>query len=117
VAKTTTTDKSLPQQVSELWDLIVGYAKQETVNPLKRLRRFVQYGMIGSVLLAVGFVLLSLALLRALQVETFPHWTGHWSWVPYAITLAGSALVASALAFMITVDRRRAARRHNGKGA
>jgi hypothetical protein len=116
VAKTTTTEKTLPQLITDLRELVVGYAKQETFDPLKRLQRFVGWGVAGSGLLAVGFILLAVALLRALQVETYPHWTGNWSWVPYLLTFFGSVAVAILLGLMITVDRRRAARR-KGKGA
>ena len=102
---------NLRELLDQLWNLTAAYFKQETLAPLKVLRRFVQFGVMGSGLLAVGFILLSVALLRALQVETYPHWTGDWSWVPYVLTLAGSLLVALLLGLMINVDRRRAARR------
>jgi hypothetical protein len=117
VAKANASDKSLPTLVSELWDMVVAYAKQETVDPLKSLKTFIQWGLLGSVLLAVGFGLLALGGLRALQAETRPHWTGNWSWVPYALTLAVSIVVAGLLGWRINADRRRAKRHAKAKGA
>lgn len=111
MSSTSESDKSLPALVSELWDLVVAYAKQETVDPLKRLGRFAKYGLAGSLLLGAGFVLLALAGLRALQGETGSHWTGNWSWAPYLITTAGAILVAIVLGLRITADRRQASRR------
>lgn len=86
-------DRSLPTVVTELWELVKTYAKQETVSPLKGIVRSVAFGVGGSVVLSVGLVLLALALLRALQSETGTTFTGSWSWAPYLITLAGVAVV------------------------
>ena len=73
----------------------------------------------GSLLLGIGFLLLAMAGLRALQEETLPHWSGNWSWVPYLLTMAGAVAVAVLLGLRITSDRRRAGRRRDsaGKGA
>ena len=87
-------DKSMPQVLQELWDLVVNYFKQETIEPVKGLGRFLAFGLAGSVLLGVGLVLLALAGLRALQTETGDTFADDWSWVPYLIVLAGAALVA-----------------------
>lgn len=78
----------------ELVDLIVDYAKQETLGPIKGLGRFVLFGTVGSALLAVGLIVLLLGGLRALQEETGTTFGGHLSWVPYVITAAGAVLVA-----------------------
>ena len=47
-------DKSLGGHLGELATLVVAYAKQETVDPLKRLVRFVVWGVAGALLVAVG---------------------------------------------------------------
>ena len=86
-------DKSLPTLASELWDLVRAYAKQETVEPMKGIGRFVAFGVAGSVLLGLGTVLLALAGLRALQTETNGTFDGNWSWAPYLIVLVVCALV------------------------
>ena len=62
--------KSIPQVATELWELTVAYAKQETVDPLKGLGRYLGYGLSGSLVFGFGSVLLLLSFLRALQTET-----------------------------------------------
>ena len=47
-----------PQQtIRELKDLVVAYAKQETIDPIKGLGRFVGFGVGGAVLLGTGVLL------------------------------------------------------------
>ena len=91
--------KGVGAQVGDLKDLVVGYAKQETVDPLKTLGRYLGFGLAGSVAIGGGLVLLLLALLRGLQELTVfndPSPTGDsmWSWAPYAITAAVGLLIA-----------------------
>ena len=105
-----TRNPPLPQLVTELWELIVAYFKQETVVPLKQLGRYVAFGLLGALLLGFGAVFLGLAGLRALQTETDTTFTGNWSWAPYVIMVA--ALLAGAF---ITWQTRGAVRRRKGK--
>lgn len=86
-------DKSLPTLAAELWDLVRAYAKQETVEPMKGLGRFVAFGVAGSVLLGMGTLLLALAGLRALQTETDGALDNHLSFVPYLIVLVVCTIV------------------------
>lgn len=81
----------LPALGAELWDLSLRYLKQETIDPIKALGRFVIFGVAGSLLFGVGFVLLGLALLRALQtqVRTFQ---GNLTWLPYVIVAFGAGI-------------------------
>lgn len=88
VAARTAGSKSLTETLRELWQLLQDYAKQETVDPLKRLGRFVGFGVPAALCAAVGAVLLLLAVLRVLQRETYPHLAGNLSWIPYLVTLA-----------------------------
>lgn len=86
-------------QVTELKDLVVGYAKQETVDPLKTLGRYVGFGLAGSVTLALGVFFGLLALLRGLQqIEVFNDTAeldgGRFSWAPYAITAVVGLVIA-----------------------
>jgi hypothetical protein len=86
-------------QVGELKTLVIGYAKQETVDPLKTLGRYLGFGIAGSVLVGSGIVLLLLALLRGLQevpALNDPSLTGdsRWSWTPYAITALVGLVIA-----------------------
>ena len=108
---TTGKDKAVPALLAELWQLVRDYLKQETLEPLKGLGRFLAKGLVGSVLLGLGLVLLLLAALRALQTETGTAFDGNWSFVPYLITLVGAAAVAGLAARAIGSHKRRAARK------
>jgi hypothetical protein len=88
--------KSLPTLVGELRELVVSYARQQTVDPLKGLARFVIFGVLGSVMLATGLVLLVLGGLRALQTETGSTFDEDWSWAPYGLALLGCVAVVGA---------------------
>jgi asparagine N-glycosylation enzyme membrane subunit Stt3 len=103
-------DASLPTIVSDLWELIRTYVKQETVGPLKGIARSVALGVGGSVVLSVGLVLLALAGLRALQTETGTTFDGSLSWAPYLLTLIGVVVVIG-LALAATRKRSTSARR------
>ncbi len=100
-------EKSLPTLASELFDLVRAYAKQETIEPIKGLGRFAAFGIVGSVLLGLGTVLVALGLLRLLQSETGDTFDGSWSWAPYLLTLLLCALV---IGLALSATRRRRAR-------
>lgn len=97
-----------PQQtVRELKALVIAYAKQETVDPLKGLARYVAFGVAGAVLIGTGFVFLAVGALRALQGDhRGPHFTGNWSWAPYAIVVVASFGVA-ALAWFVGTRKKK----------
>lgn len=107
-------------QVTELKTLVVGYAKQETVDPLKSLGRSLGFGVAGSILLGLGLFLLLLALLRGLQqIEFFNDPAqvsgGTWSWLPYLITaIAGLAVMGAFVWRLATFSRRSGARTDHG---
>ncbi len=86
----------------QLVDLVVAYAKQETLGPLRGLVRFVAFGVLGAVALAGGGVLLLLALLRLLQGETGTAFAGNRSWVPYVIVAVAAVAVAGLALWRIT---------------
>ena len=88
-------DKSLPGEAQELFQLVVGYAKQETLDPVKNLGRFIGYGMAGALLGSMGAVLLLLGTLRLLQTETGDTFDGNWNFVPYVVVLAVSGAIAA----------------------
>ena len=93
--------KSIPQVATELWELSLAYAKQETVDPLKGLGRFLGYGLGGAVLLGIGSVLLLLSGLRALQTQTGSTFTGNLSFVPYLIMVAAALLLVGLLVWRV----------------
>lgn len=101
-------DKGLPAHVGELRALVVAYLKQETLEPIKKLGRFLALGVAGSALTGIGVLLLALAGLRALQTETGDVFDGNWSWAPYGIVVVGCALVAAVAARTISAPKRRA---------
>jgi hypothetical protein len=100
-------DRNVVGRGQDVWDLLVAYAKQETVEPLRGLQRWVAAGAGGSLLIASGVSLLLLACLRALQTETGSTFTGNWSWVPYLITLVGAALVIGVSYWAVTYRKGR----------
>ncbi|CAN5833694.1 hypothetical protein BH23ACT2_BH23ACT2_07900 [soil metagenome] len=99
-------DKSTGEVVTDLWGLIRDYAKQETIDPLKTIGRFLLWGVIGSVLLSLGVIFGVLAVLRGLQTETGSGLTGSWSWVPYAVSVAVTSLVVLLAVRAITKPNR-----------
>ncbi len=88
-------DKSLPGEAQELFQLVVGYAKQETLGPVRNLGRFLGFGLAGALLGSVGTVLLLLGGLRLLQTETGDAFDGRLTWVPYLIVLVVSGGIAA----------------------
>ena len=81
----------------DAFQLTVDYLKQEVVEPLRGLGRFLYMGIAGSFFLAFGLLLILLGVLRLLQTETGSALTGDWSWVPYAVTVVlGIAVIAVA---------------------
>jgi hypothetical protein len=86
--------KGAATQIAELKGLVVGYAKQETIDPLKTLGRYLGFGLAGSLMIGTGLSMLLLALLRGLQqIATFED--PSWNWAPYLITgVVGALLVA-----------------------
>jgi len=97
--------------VVEFKDLAISYAKQETIEPLKGLGRFLAFGIAGSLLLSVGLVLLVLGLLRGLQNELASTFDGNLSFAPYLITLVVCGIVIALSARAIGAAKRRKAAR------
>lgn len=103
--------KSIPQVVSELKDLTVDYAKQETIDPLKNLTRFIGVGIPSLFMVGLGVAMLGLALLRGLQTETGSRFTGNWSWLPYLLAALPLAIGAGLSVRAIFTEERRARER------
>jgi len=80
--------KSFPDIGKELWEMTVAYAKQETIEPIKGLGKYLAFGLAGSAMIGLGLIMLVLAGLRALQTETGTNFTGNLSWIPYLVLLA-----------------------------
>jgi len=92
----------------EAFRLTLDYLKQEALDPLKGLGRFLAWGLAGSLAIAVGILLVLVGILRILQSETGTALTGDWSWVPYfSVSLLGVG-VAVVAAWRITAGPGRA---------
>lgn len=77
----------------ELLDLVVAYARQETIEPLRGAGRWILRGLAGMVLVSLGMVLFALGLLRAVQDLAGGTFDGSWSFVPYVVGVVFSAIV------------------------
>ena len=86
----------------DAFQLTVDYLKQETVQPLKGLGRFLYMGIAGSFFLAGGILLVLIGILRLLQTETGTALTGDWSWVPYVSVMVIGIAVIVVAAWRIT---------------
>jgi hypothetical protein len=86
----------------DAFKLTVDYLKQEALDPLKGLGRFLLWGLLGSVAIAVGILLVLVGILRLLQTETGTALTGNWSWVPYFAVSALGIAVAGLAGWRIT---------------
>ena len=91
----------------EVQRLLVDYAKQETVDPLKKLAAYLGWGIGGAVLMFLGVFFVGLATLRLLQsLTTFDG--GSWaSTVPYLVAI----VVLAAALFLIYLALSRARRK------
>ncbi len=87
--------------IADQFDLIKTYARQQTLDPLKGAGRWVSMGLLGSVLLTIGGVSMTIGLLRLLQEETGSNFAGNLSWLPYLITMAVLIVVMTLLGLRI----------------
>ncbi len=111
----------------DAFQLTVDYLKQETVQPLRGLGRYLYMGILAAFCVAFGLLLILIGILRLLQTETGTALTGNWSWVPYAVVVflgivilafAASRITAGpAQAKMPQVEERRAVRSAAEPGA
>lgn len=87
-----------PSPHEDILDLVVSYAKQETIEPLRGAMRWILWGLASMAFICTGLVLLVLGVVRLTQDllgESFQH---SWSFVSYFVgVLACGAVVAFAL--------------------
>jgi hypothetical protein len=86
----------------DAFQLTVDYLRQETVEPLRGLGRFLYMGIAGSFFMAGGLLLILVGVLRLLQTETGSALTGDWSWVPYAVVVVLGIAVMGVAVWRIT---------------
>ncbi len=82
-------------QKTEVVDLVIAYARQETVGPLRGVGRWILWGLVSMAFVSVGMVLVALGSLRLIQDIAGSAFSGGFSWVPYAITVALSGVVVA----------------------
>ena len=109
--------KSIGELLGELRQVTVDYTKQETLQPLKGLIRYLAFGTLASVCFGIGFTLWVVAGLRALQTETGTTFTGNWSFAPYFITLLVTAVVIVLAVMAIGKEKRVAQKRKAAREA
>ena len=100
------TRKGIRQSGGDAVQLVIAYLKQETLGPLSGLGRFLLYGIAGSLAIAVGTVILLVAVLRVLQTETGA-FHGNLSWVPYVIVLVLAAAIIALSLWRVTAGAAR----------
>jgi len=86
---------------TDAFQLVVRYVKQEALQPLQGIVRYVLFGVLGSLGIAFGVALLLLGALRILQTETGA-FHGNLSWLPYVIVSALAAAVIGLSVWRIT---------------
>ena len=82
--------------IGEVIETVTTYAKQETVEPLKRAGRYVGFGAAGGLLTGLGVSLLLLGLLRFVQSEWSRAASGRLSWLAYLIALFAALVLGGA---------------------
>ena len=73
-------------KLAELYDLVVNYARQQTIDPIRGIGRWLIFGLIAAVLMSIGLVLGMLGVLRLIQITAIGESNG-WSWMGYFITI------------------------------
>ena len=86
-------------EATEFKELVVAYAKQETVDPLRNLGADLGFGIAGAICIATGVLFALLALLRGLQElaifnDPAQFEGGRFSWAPYAIVAVVGIVIA-----------------------
>jgi flagellar biosynthesis protein FliQ len=83
---------TVQRDLDEIKALALRYIKEETIQPVKEMGRFVLWGALGSLLVGFGFFFLLFGALRFLQ-EQFKVLDGTLSFIPYLIVVVLAALV------------------------
>lgn len=87
-------------ELAETLRLVWRYVLQESLDPLKGLAKRAGLAIGGVLVLAVGLVVLAIALLRVLQRETGTTFAGDLTFLPYLLT-AVAAVIAIGVAAAI----------------
>jgi hypothetical protein len=97
------------ESAQEVQQMLVAYAKQETIDPLKSLGRYLAFGAAGAFFVFLGASFLGLGVLRVLQTETGGTFSGgsFASLVPYVGAIAVLLLVMAVILVLFNRARKR----------
>lgn len=90
-----TPSRQEPASVGDVIEVVKTYAKQETVEPVKRAGKYVGFGAAGGLLTGLGLAIMLLGLLRLVQSEWSRSAEGRLSWLAYVITLLAALVVGA----------------------
>ena len=94
-------DKSPVETFGELRTMVTDYARQETVEPIKVLGKWIGFGVAGALFVAIGLAYLAFALLRYTQgLDVFEGDTRNF-W-PYLIAFGGLLVCVGLAAWAMT---------------
>jgi hypothetical protein len=88
---------TLAEQLVQLKDLVIEYAKTQLTSPFAQLGRWIGYGVASAAAFALATTFLVLATIRGLQTEADVALSGNWSWVPYVAGIGVALLCAGLL--------------------
>ncbi len=94
--------------VREIGTMLVDYVKQETLDPIKGLGRFLLVGLVAMVVTGIGVILVVLGGVRLLQDEAGAAFDGHLKFLPYLFALIVCAAVAGGAVKAISGSGRKA---------
>ena len=100
--------KPVGELLNEFVSLVVTYAREQTVDPIKGLGRYLIFGLLGAIMIAIGGGLATLAAVRLIQAETGNHLKGSLTWASYTGGFVVAGVGAAWAAMQI--------RRGTGKG-
>ena len=86
-------EKTSGKSDQDVIDLVIAYAKQETVEPLRGAGRWILWGLASMVFICAGVLLVVLGALRLSQDLLGETFATSWSWVPYVVSMCACALV------------------------
>jgi hypothetical protein len=87
-----------PSSQEDVLELVVAYAKQETIEPLRGALRWILWGLASMAFICTGLVFIVLGVVRASQDVLGESFQQSWSFVSYfAGVLACGIVVAFAL--------------------
>ena len=105
--------QTLADEAEEIKDVALRYVREETIDPVKALGRYTAVGCLGSFLVGVGGLLITVGLLRLLQHQ----FHGTVSWIPYLLVIISgiAVLTLTGLKIQSGASRRRVIARKGEK--